>query len=355
MVYKFEPDYAVAPGESLREVLEALHMSQKEFAERAEITVQSVSRIIMGDQPITYDTAIKLELVTPYSSKFWMNLEADYRSQLLKIQKKEQQRADLEWLKAVPLKELVERGYIEQSTDKTEMLMQVLKFYGVSSPAAWEKIWYNPKVAARKSRCFTAHPGATSAWIRMGELQAQEIKTQSYSREVFNKTLKTIRSMTIKNPSTYTKMIVEESAKAGVAVSFVPKMNKVPLNGAAKWLAPEKALIVVNIRGKREDIFWFSFFHEAAHILLHKKKELYIDNGQKENPEEIEADQYASDFLIPENYNEIILKAQRQADILRIAQELNISSAIVAGRYQHLTKRWTAFNGLIGKLKWTEN
>lgn len=81
--YEFQPDYAVAPGETLREVIESLGMTQKKLAARADLTEQSLNRILKGEQPISYETANRLEFVTGVPARFWNNLEAQYRQQLV--------------------------------------------------------------------------------------------------------------------------------------------------------------------------------------------------------------------------------------------------------------------------------
>jgi len=86
MTYPFEPDYAVAPGETLAETLASLGMSQAELALRTGLTDVSVSRIIEESQPITAETANKLELATGVPASMWNNLEAQYREQLAKIE-----------------------------------------------------------------------------------------------------------------------------------------------------------------------------------------------------------------------------------------------------------------------------
>ena len=60
-------------------------MSQKEFAQRTGLAMQSLNRIFKGVQPITYETANQLELATVVPAGFWNNLEANYREQLAKI------------------------------------------------------------------------------------------------------------------------------------------------------------------------------------------------------------------------------------------------------------------------------
>ena len=87
--YEFDPDYAIPPGETLKELMESLEMSQKEFSKRTGLTIMSLNRIIKGEQPVTYDTANILELVTNVPAKMWNNLEANYREQLAKIKELE--------------------------------------------------------------------------------------------------------------------------------------------------------------------------------------------------------------------------------------------------------------------------
>lgn len=83
--HKYEPDYAVAPGETLRDTLVALDMSQRDLAKRTSLTVQTVSRILGGEQPITFETANKLDMVTGVPARMWNKLEMKYREQLSKI------------------------------------------------------------------------------------------------------------------------------------------------------------------------------------------------------------------------------------------------------------------------------
>ena len=172
--YTFEPDYAVAPGETLRETMETLDMSQKELAIRTGLTVQSLNRIFKGEQAVSYETANRLELAVGVPAKMWNNLEAQYREQLAKIHERERLAADLAWLKGIPVAELVKRKILPKLKDEVEQLRTVLAFYGVSSVAAWHAIWDEPAVAARRSSCFETCPGPASAWIRQGEIARSE-------------------------------------------------------------------------------------------------------------------------------------------------------------------------------------
>ena len=194
--YTFEPDYAVAPGETLRETMETLDMSQKELAIRTGLTVQSLNRIFKGEQPVSYETANRLELAVGIPASMWNNLEAKYREQLAKIHERERLEADLAWLKKIPVTELVKRQALPNLKDKVEQLRAVLAFYGVSSVDAWHAIWDEPAVAARRSLCFETCPGPASAWIRQGEIAGHATQCAEFSKEKFQHAVQEIRKLT---------------------------------------------------------------------------------------------------------------------------------------------------------------
>lgn len=350
--YTFAPDYAVPPGETLAEVIESLAMTQKELALRMGLTEQSIIRILNGEQAVSYDTATKLEMVTAVPARMWNNLEMLYREQLSKLKFKQQLQEHDTWLKEIPIQDLQERGVLPETESRTELVQETLRFYGVSSVAAWKELWCDPKVAARRSNCFESLPGPASAWIRMGELEAQKVTCAPYDSSKFTKALQTIRSLTIREPEEFIPLLCTLTSEAGVALALVPKCKKVPWNGASKWLSPEKALIVLNLRGKGEDIFWFSFFHEAYHILQGKKKQLYIADDASTDPEEKKADAFAANMLIPLAYNKRIASICTKAEVVSLAKELGVSPGLVAGRYRHLTKNWSFFKGLTKSFCW---
>lgn len=350
--YAFEPDYAVPPGKTLQETMESLDMGQKELAARTGLTVQSLIRIMKGEQPITYETANRLELATGVPASLWNNLEARYQEQLAKVRERERIESDLEWLKTIPTKELAERGVLEPSEDKIELLRRTLAFYGVSSVAAWHEIWESPAVAARRSPCFQSQPGSASAWIRQGELQAHQLVCKPFNRALFLKAIQTIRGLTREEPERFEPEMKRLCSEAGVAVALVKEMRNVPWNGATKWLSARKAMILLSLRGKGEDKFWFSFFHEAGHVLNDSKKDLLINDGNRADPREARADQFAADFLVPSRLNEQIKSFRSAKEVTNLAAQLGISPGIVAGRYQFLTNRWSYFKDTIRTFQW---
>ncbi|WPD23513.1 MAG: ImmA/IrrE family metallo-endopeptidase [Candidatus Electrothrix scaldis] len=355
--YTFNPDYAVPPGETLKETIEFLGMTQKELSARTGLSVQSLNRILKGEQSITYETANILELVLNVPASMWNNLEAQYREQLAKIHERKRLEEKLEWLKTIPVAELVKRQVLPHCKNQVDQLRAVLSFFGVGSVNSWHQIWDNPAVAARRSECFKSCPGTASAWIRQGEIKANSINCADFSKEKFSKAVSKIRAFTVLTPEKFINQMVSLCAEAGVALVFVPEMKKAPWYGATKWLSSKKAMIILNLRGKKEDLFWFAFFHEAGHVLHDSKKDLLINTGKKKQDDEreIRADNYAAELLIPEKYNERIKRLRSKIELIKLANELKISPAIVVGRYHHLTKKFNFFNDLRRTFEWSLN
>ncbi len=151
--------------------------------------------------------------------------------------------------------------------------------------------------------------------------------------------LNEIRGLTtVPEPAAFIPALQNRCAAAGVAVVFVPGLPKTGLSGATRWLNPEKALIQLSLRYKTNDHLWFTFFHEAGHILLHGKKELFLEgtNGMDEE-REAEADAFARDHLIPPRaWKRFIERADFSLQAVQyFSENVKIAPGIVVGRVQH--------------------
>lgn len=335
----FNPQYAIHPGEILAETLEALQMKQLDFAQRCGLTPKTVSEIINKKAPVTAETSIQFERVLGVAASVWNNLESNYR--LFVAQEAAQ--AELEkkssWAADFPIKELFERGVISTTKEKVVAAAQLLDFFGIGSIDVFPGYLKSVKVAFRSSPAFKSSPQSVASWLRLGELYARDIQTEPYSKEVFKGALERIRLLTKDLPDDFGEQMKELCRKAGVALVFVEEFKKTHLSGATRWLSPQKALVMLSLRHKSDDHFWFSFFHEAAHILLHGKKECFLDlEKNKRTDEEKEADEFAANFLIPlVDYEQFIAETSRfsTVSIKQFAQECNIAPGIVVGRLQH--------------------
>jgi len=335
---EFHPDYAVPPGEILEYELELRAMSQKELSDRTGITSKHLISIIKGDSAITPQTAIKLERVLGMPVDYWLNLESQYREILARKSEQKQLERDLEWLKRVPVNEMAKRGWIEKPKDKMEVLDRVLKFFGIASVAQWDDIWPNLAVAYRQHQKHEVFPEAVSAWLRKGELESHKIQCSKFDKSGFKALLSDLRELTTKTPENFVPELQQRCANFGVAVVFVPALPKTSVSGATRWLTKDKALIQLSLRYKSNDHLWFTFFHEAGHILLHGKKEMFLEgtNGLDGKKEE-EADKFAEEMLIPRaEFNAFVKTRNFYADDIRgFADAIGIAPGIVVGQLQH--------------------
>ena len=141
-----------------------------------------------------------------------------------------------------------------------------------------------------------------------------------------------------------------------MAVAFVPELPKMRTSGATWWLSPTKAVILLSLRYKSDDHLWFSFFHEAGHILLHGKKDVFIEDNHSSDKEN-EANRFASEFLIPTHRLSTFVASTRLSKeaVRAFAAELGIAPGIVVGRLQHDSLLpVTHCNELKNRLKWKE-
>ncbi|MDD5558437.1 HigA family addiction module antitoxin [Candidatus Methylomirabilis sp.] len=353
--YVFEPEYAVPPGRTLQETIDALGMGQRDLATRAGLSAKHINQIIRGVATISHETAIRLEQVTGVSARMWNNLEVNYREQLAKLEEKKRLEHDLAWLKKIPTGELIKRGKIEKQTDRVLMLKAVLGFFGVADVEAWNKIWLSPTVAYRKSAVFQGKPEAMATWLRLGELAARAVPCAPFDKSRFRSVLHEIRAITLEKPEVSVPKMKGLCADAGVAMVLVPEIRNAPVSGATRWLTPEKAMLQLSLRYKTNDQFWFTFFHEAGHILCGGKKEVFIDLNHATGKGEMEADSFAADHLIPPRSASELNGLKSTWAIEAFAESIGIAPGIVVGRLQHEGMiGHDQFNGLKMRYQWAQ-
>jgi addiction module HigA family antidote len=345
------------PGDVIENYLEHLGMSHADLAKRTGLSAKTINELIAGKCAVTPATALKLEPVLGRPALFWNNLESVYQIKTARAEERKNIVHAESWLKTIPIAELTKRGFLNLNPgdDVYAKLKEVLRFYGVASIDAYHEVWdRHLSLAARKDKKAETELGPASAWIRQGEIEAEQMECQDYDKTKFKAALEKIRGWTTEPIAAASRKTKEICAPCGVAVTFVREMPKVPWNGMTRWITPKKALIIMSIRGKGEDRFWFTFFHEASHVLNEEGKKTFLINSKeyKESPEEKRADKFAEDFLIPPEWNQRIQSAKSPQEIERLAGALKIAPGIVAGRYQHLTSKYFMFKDLINTLAW---
>jgi HTH-type transcriptional regulator / antitoxin HigA len=341
----FTPD-AVHPGEIVSEYVEFHGWSQRDLARRTGLTPKTISEISNGKAPLTPTTALALEKVLRRPAHFWLNLQRQYDE--AEARNRELRRSALwtDWVRKFPLKDMKRlRFSIPEGRSDVDAL---LTFLGVTSPQSWDAVWGASNVAYRQTHRFTQSAEAISAWVRETELEAEQMETAPFDEARLRASIGKLRRLTREKAENILEPVQTICAASGIAVVLVPELPHCAISGSAQWLSDKKALIGLTLRYKTDDQLWFTFFHELAHILLHRRKRAFIvDNAAEDltdrviDPEmqgyEAEANQFAADTLIPAGALSEFLHARTFTNetIYDFAENIGVGPGIVVGRLQH--------------------
>ena len=354
--YAYQTDVVPAPGETIREVLAERSISQKELASLLDKSEKFVSQLLGGKAPLRPQTAVDLERVLGVPASFWSNSEALYQEWLARRNETARLEEHSDWLRRFPIKQMTSHHWLARRDSVVDQMRELLSFFGVASPEGWRRYWSTlANTAFRRSMAFEMDLGSLSAWLREGELRGADIDCRPYSAKAFRAALTSARGLTRESPTVFVPELERLFAATGVAVVFVPELPRIRCSAATRWLGSDKALIQLCLRYRTDDHLWFSFFHEAGHVLSQSRSAVFLDCDGK-SAEEQEADRFAADVLIPpRDYARLVLMQPLSVgDIEVLADEVGVSPGIVVGRLQHdghLPWR-TNLNRLKRKLRW---
>lgn len=331
-------DFATAPGVTLQDSLDALGMSQTELAERAGISDKTINRIIKGTDPVTHTTALALEKVLQVPARFWLKLESNYREHLARQTEALKLVGFADWARRFPYPDMVRKGYVIAARTAEEKAGVLLRYFGVASPDQWEAVYAEMELelSFRKSQGTSDRMPVLAAWLRQGEIIAQSATAEEFDAARFAKNLQIIRSLTLESASVFVPKMKALCAAAGVIYELVPELPGLGVSGVMRWFHG-RPLIQQSLLFKTNDNYWFTFFHEAKHVLQMRKKQIFIEGGQPQ-PEDVkreeEADRFAREMLIPgEAWESFISKGQFSSEQIRaFARRHTIHPGIVAGR-----------------------
>lgn len=340
---KYYSDLAIPPGEYLTEVIAELGMTKDELARRMARPAAKLSAIFSGNKVITPATALQLEKVVGVPADIWVGLENEYRLTIAKLKEKteiDQLKSEAYLITKYQYSALVKCDYVEKKTNPVDKVRQLHQYFGVTSLNNISTLKrYQPAFRQRVSGMDKRTPEALAAWLRIGELTAQKTACPAFNRKKLEEQMSLFLKFTNKSPEEFIDNLKLRFLSAGVIIVLCPHLPRTYVNGATFWIGSDKAVLMLTIRGSWADIFWFSLFHELGHILLHSKKEIFIeeDNNSSRNESELAADSFASNYLIdPKKYRRFKnANSFYKTDIIQFAAELGIDPGIVVGRLQH--------------------
>jgi HTH-type transcriptional regulator / antitoxin HigA len=354
-IQDFLPDWVSAPGDTIADILRERDLSEIDFARLIGKTPQDAKDLLQGRATITLATARQLERCLGASVEFWMSRDFQYRQDIAKVHATYR-----EWLNELPVGDMIRFGWLTPVPHPAEEVDACLHFFNVPTVTAWHKTYgsLQQMAAFRTSPSFDSRPAAVAAWLRQGEIQAEAINCGPWNARQFQEALLNIRPLTReKDPSRFLPKLEKLCADSGVAVVIVRAPSGCRASGATRFLSQDRALLQLSFRYLTDDHLWFTFFHEAGHLLLHGKRGFFLEGTDTPSTtQEEEANEFSARTLVPPEFQSALLglSADRRK-VIRFAKDVGVSPGIIVGQMQHLGRiRRNQLNGLKRRFEWED-
>ena len=342
----YQPNWASAPGDTITDILREREISKEGFASSVGLSREEMNDLLQGRSTVTIGVARRLTVALGASVEFWMARDFQYRQDSRRLQEDEES-----WLRKLPLGDMIKFGWLSPPPLPSEELAACLRFFGVSSVGEWRGNYsgLQETAAFRSSPAFDSREESVAAWLRQGEIEAARIECKPWHSTQFRESLKEIRSLTRqKDPDVFIPALQGACSEYGVAVVTVRSPRGCRASGATRFLTNDKAILQLSFRYLTDDHFWFTFFHEAAHLIMHGQRQLFTSSLEGQRPwilegadipttaEEQEANQFAATMLVPQDFqNELLTLAPNRRAVVRFAHRIGVSPGVIVGQMQH--------------------
>jgi HTH-type transcriptional regulator/antitoxin HigA len=353
----FIPRWASPPGDTIKDALEEKGFDRRSLADALGLSDEDLRFLLKGSIPLTIKLAERLSSAIGGSVEFWMTRDGQYQSDRARVE------ADA-WAQRLPIQDMSAFGWIESDVDDwVAQIDECLRFFEVRDLDAWEA-GHEALLGIthfRSSRVLDTDEFAVAAWLRQCEVELSQIACGDWDRDAFAALLPELLPLTrVADPRRFLPELRERCVEVGVAVGVIRAPRKCSVSGAARRLENGKPSIALSGRYRADDHLWFTFFHEAAHLVLHDTDALYLDEIELQSDpaptqDEAEADQFAATLLVPTEYEERLTRAKRSPfELRRLAREIGVGIGIVIGHLQHrgVLGYRTKLNRLKKRYKW---
>ena len=321
---------AIPPGATIREQLESRKISQKEFAQRMDMSEKHISHLINGKVELTHETALRLESVLGIPARFWNNMESLYREQEARAREELALEHDETMASKMPYSECAKLGWIQPTRKIAEKVHNLRRFFEVANLKVLEDMQV-PGIAYRAVGESISSAYAQAMWAQKAKLDAREVQTDAININQLKASISQVRALTTSEPEDFCVELKSLFAKCGIALVFLPHLNGSFLHGAT-FIDGNHIVLGLTVRGKYADTFWFSLFHELGHI-IHGHISSFADINENN---ELEANYFAQNTLIPtEKYREFLERNDfSKGEIQYFANIIGIAPGIILGRLQ---------------------
>ena len=328
--------WASPPGETIRALLQAKGVSISVFQNEIGLNERQTTDLLAGVLPVTRLLAEGLAETIGSTSHFWLERQKQYTTSLERLAAAQPELQ--EWTASFPLRKMVESGWLKKPYTKSDSAFELLDYFDIESVEEWRER-YPERLGAVKfktSEAFTNHLPTTVAWIRRGEILADGIACAPWDGDGFLQMLPTLKRLSkLPDPGDFLPLLQASCAQCGVAVVVARSIVGCAASGAAFMLSEDKALLLLSARFLSDDQFWFSFFHEAGHLVLHHGEAHIECDGGSTVKQEDEANAFALEILLGKSGPQALQKLPINAfAIARFARQCGVSTGVVVGQLQ---------------------
>lgn len=337
---EFAVDYGVGPGELVRAELDARGLSQAQLAARTGLSTKHINQVLQGVVPLSTSTAILLERTLGVSAELLMAIEAGHRAALGRVKDRKDLAAFKSWFESFPRHILTARDIVAPRAAIEDQIGQLLAFFGVANPGAFERLYAEEALSFRRAQHLKVNVKATALWLRLAEREASGLDAAPYSRKQFVELLADLPRLTLRPIEEAFPELQQKCAAVGVAVVRVPDVEGARAYAATRWLGPARPVIALTGRGGFEDGFWFTFFHEAGHVVEHPERRSLVhlegEDGDDMDGGESDANAFAKRILLGD-VDPLVLESAKTVEQVRVlARQLGVHPGIVAGQAAYL-------------------
>lgn len=355
----FEPNWVSPPGDTIERIMGVREISYDELADALSISRSEVSDLIAGDVRIDSDLAELLSNTVGSTARFWLERDKKFESELERVTTDRKDEL-VEWVNSMPLSSLRKFGIFSKGVRSEGAARELLEFFGCKSFADWNARYRAgiSDVAFRTSNAFQSDDMSILVWRRMGERQFETMNLPPYDASLFSELLPKLKKLSaFKSPKTVVQRLQAECREVGVAVTTARSPKGCRASGAAWWSDNGNPIIHLSFRHLSNDHFWFTFFHECGHVLLHQGDFVDIDRDDESECRdrlENEANSFASSVLVSDAaWDDILNRSLSPKSLIRTARELEIAPGILVGQLEQKgIVRYGRFSFLKHRYRW---
>jgi len=360
----FEPNWASPPGDTIARLMAANNISSHDLASRLGFEEDEFAGVMDGRTQISTYLAETLSQELGSSPQFWIKRYDQFVADKQRLEEANPIHDLDTWGAQFHVKPLRDIGWLPKRNRGKQLSTDILDFFGCRSIEQWNTQYSTGigQVAFRTSFAFETNELATLAWLRTGEVARNNISLPKYSNKQFEGLLSELKALcAYKHPKVFFPKLQEACAGVGVGVVSSRAPSGCRASGAS-WMSKQgNPTILLSFRHLSEDHFWFTFFHEAAHVILHGTDHIDFE-GVDPSPfgtssREDEADQFAQNVLIPDDLEDELMNAvPTRAHARRIARLSGVTPGIVVGQLQKFGAiQPHQFNDLKRRYRWADD